>query len=179
MLTTQLSQKYAKAIFEVAVDEHKLSEFGAELSQVSEVVSSHADLEAFINNPQVKAEAKKEVFEKLFKEDVSPMVYNFFMLLIDKRRESLLKEIASEYKALANAAQGIVEAEVTVAHELSKAQEDKLVEKLQITTGKTVVIETKIDKSILGGIVVRIGDKLIDGSVIRQMQALKTQLLAN
>lgn len=179
MLTTQLSQKYAKAIFALAVEEKKLSEFGAELSEVSEVVSGHAELAAFVRNPQIKAAAKRALFAKLFKEEVSPLVYNFFMLLIDKRRESLLREIAGEYKKLANAAQGIIEAEVTVANALSKMQEEKLVEKLQLTTGKTVVIETRIDKSILGGVIVKIGDKLIDGSVMRQMQSLKTQLLAN
>lgn len=179
MLTTQLSQKYAKAIFEVAVEENKIAEFGAELSAVGEAVEGHQELKLFISNPQVKAEAKKEVFGKLFKEEVSPLVYNFFMLLIDKRREALLKEISLAYKALANEAQGVVEAKVTVASALSPEQKEKLVKKLEVTTGKKVVIETKIDQSILGGVIVRIGDKLIDGSVVRQMQALKAQLLAN
>lgn len=179
MLTAQLSQKYAKAVFALAVEENKLTEFGAQLAEASQVIANHAELAAFIKNPQVKAEAKRNVFARLFQEGVSPMIYNFFMLLIDKHRESLLGEIAGEYKKLANAAQGIVEAKVTVAEKLSEAQRAKLVKKLQETTGKTVVIETKIDKSIIGGVVVRIGDKLIDGSVMRQMQSLKTQLLAN
>lgn len=179
MLRSQLSGKYAKAIFEVAVEENKLNEFGAQLAKVNQAIASHADLAGFFNNYQIKAEAKKEVIVKLFKDELSKSVYNFFMLLIDKRRESLLRGIVSEYKKLANAAQNIVEAKVTVASALSQQQEEQLIKKLETTLGKTVIVETKIDKSILGGVVLRIGDKLIDGSITRQMQVLEAQLLTN
>ena len=179
MLTTQLAKKYARAIFEVAVDEQKLSQFETQLAEVSAAIAGHAELLAFVNNPQIKAEAKKEIFEKLFKDSIDGYVYNFLMLLIDKHRESLLGSIAREYTVLANEAQGILEAKVTVASELSDGQKAKLIEKLQLTTGKKVVVEMKIDQSILGGMIVQIGDKRLDGSITRRMQELKTQLLAN
>lgn len=179
MLATQLAGKYAKAIFALAVEENKLNEFGQQLAAINGVVASHADLAGFFNNYQIKAEAKKEVMRKIFEGELSKNVYNFLMLLIDKRRESLLAAIVSEYKKLANAAQNIVEAKVTVARMLSKEQEAQLMKKLETVLGKTVIMETKIDQSILGGVVVRIGDKLIDGSVVRQMQVLETQLLTN
>lgn len=179
MLTTQLAQKYARAIYEVALEEKQLTQFGEQLVEVTDTVYSQADLTDFINHPRIKPEAKKEVIAKLFEGRLTKIVYNFLLLLVDKRRESLLKEILNEYTALANAAQDIVEAEVTVACALSAEQEAQLVKKLSVTTGKTVVIKTKIDKSILGGVVVKIGDKLIDGSVTRRMQVLKAQLLTN
>lgn len=179
MLNTQLAKKYAKAIFEIAVEDDKLPEIGAQLDMVSAAVEQNEELKNFVGNPKIQAAAKKAVMEKLFADDTTDVVYNFLMLLIDKHRESLLREIALAYKALSNAAQNIVEANVTVAASLTGEQEEKLVKKLEMTTGKTVVIHTKIDKSIIGGVVVRIGDKLIDGSVVRRMQALKAQLLAN
>ncbi|WP_110954212.1 F0F1 ATP synthase subunit delta [Anaerosinus massiliensis] len=179
MLTTQLAMKYARALYEVALEENQLKEFGQQLADATDVVYGQADLTDFINHPRIKPEAKKEVVAKLFEGKLAKVVYNFFMLLIDKRRESLLKQILHAYTALANAAQNIVEAEVTVARKLSVEQESQLTKKLSETTGKTVVIKTKIDQSILGGVVVKIGDKLIDGSVVRRMQVLKAQLLTN
>lgn len=179
MLSAQLAKKYARAIFELASEENKLGEYGDELKMVAETVAGHEALKAFIGNPQVKSEAKKEILSKLFQEDTTKRIFHFLMLLVDKRRESLIGEIAKEYKALSNEAQNVVEAKITVASALSEAQEKRLIEKLEKTMGKTVVVEKKIDRSILGGVVVRIGDKLIDGSVTRRVKALKTQLLSN
>jgi F-type H+-transporting ATPase subunit delta len=179
MLNIQLANKYAVAIFELAKEENELEAYGEQLTQVSQVVAAQADLKAFINNPQVQPLAKKELLSKLFKEDLASSVYNFIMLLVDKRRESLLEEIAGRYQALSNAARNIVEAEVTVTSELSDAQKKSLIAKLEKVTGKKVLISTHIDKSIIGGLVVKMGDKLIDGSVVSQMKSLQKQLMAN
>ena len=179
MLTNQLATKYARALYEVAVEENKLNEFGAELKSVTDTVYSQADLADFINHPRINAEAKKKVLGDIMPEQLSGSVHNFIMLLLDKRRESLLKEISKEFTAMSNAKQDIVEAEVTVAYPLSSEQEAKLVDKLSKSTGKTVKIQTKIDKSIVGGVVVKMGDKLIDGSVTSKIKSLGKQLMAN
>lgn len=179
MLNIQLANKYAVAIFELAKEENQLEQYGAQLAQVSQTIAGQADLKAFMNNPMIEIQAKKDFFNKLFKEDLASTVYNFIMLLIDKRRESLLEEIAGSYQALSNDACNIVKAEVTTAAELSEAQLAKLVAKLEATTGKTVQASTRIDKSIIGGVVVKMGDKLIDGSVASQLKSLQKQLMAN
>lgn len=179
MLITQLAKRYATALFEVALEEKQLDAFGAQLADLYEAISDHPELEQFINNPRVKKEVKKELVQKLFEKQLSPIVYNFLRLLIDKRRENILQGVLAEYKNLANAAQNIVPAEVTVARPLARPQEAKLIEKLEAITGKSVVIETKVDQSIMGGVIVRIGDKLIDGSVACQLKTLQKQLLAN
>ncbi len=179
MLTNQLAIRYAKAIYEIAVENAVLKEIGAQLNSVQETIASQEDLADFMYHPHIKPEAKKEVLEKIFKGQLADEVYKFLMLLVDKRREGLLKQIAAEYEVLANVEQNILEADVVVARPLSQEQEAKLVKKFSDTTGKRVVIKTKIDSSILGGVIVKIGDKLIDGSVIRQMQVLKRNLLIN
>lgn len=179
MLNIQLANKYAVAIFELAKEENQLEAYGTQLEEVADVIASQADLKAFVQNPQVQPQAKKEILTKLFKEDLASTVYNFIMLLIDKRRESLLAEIVALYQTLSNEARNIVKADVTVAALLNKEQEAGLVAKLEQVIGKKVLIRTHVDKSILGGVIVKIGDKLIDGSIVRQMQSLQKQLMAN
>ncbi|MFA6850482.1 MAG: ATP synthase F1 subunit delta [Selenomonadaceae bacterium] len=179
MLNVQLARKYSMAVFELAQEEGKLEEYGEQLAEVSRIIFGQADLKAFVTNPQVQPKAKKELLSKLFKEEVSLTVYHFIMFLVDKRRESLLEAIDHEYRILSNAARGIVVADVTVASELKSGQQAELIAKLEKVTGKTIKIRSHIDKSIIGGVIVKMGDKRIDGSVIGRMQALKTQLLAN
>lgn len=179
MLTNQLAIRYARAIYEIAKETAALKEFGAQINLIKETIAGQEDLADFMYHPHIKPEAKKEVLEKIFKGQLADEVYKFLMLLVDKRREGLLKQIAAEYEVLANIEQNVLEAEVVVARPLSKEQEAKLIKKLSDTTKKTVVIQTKIDASILGGVIVKIGDKLIDGSVLRQMQVLKRNLLTN
>lgn len=100
MLNIQLANKYAVAIFELAQEENKLEVYGIQLDEICRLISGQADLKAFMNNPQVQPQAKRELFSKLFKEDLASTVYNFIMLLIDKRRESLLEAIVERYQAL-------------------------------------------------------------------------------
>lgn len=178
MLTNRLAKRYAKAIVEVARDDKKVKEYGQQLQKLHNDLNAHADLMNFMCNPIIRTEAKKEVAAKVFKSELAANVYNFFMLLIDKRRESLLGGIVSEYELLANEAMNIVSAQVTVALPMTADQEKALIKKLEKLTGKTVIIKTKVDKNIMGGVVVRIGDKLIDGSIVRQLDSLKEQLLA-
>ena len=100
-------------------------------------------------------------------------------LLFDKKREMLLPQIVGEFEVLANEAQNIIKAQVIVATAINVEQRTALINKLSMATGKTVVAEYKIDTGILGGVIVKIGDKLIDGSIVRQIAALKAQLLAD
>lgn len=178
MLSNQLAGKYARALFETAFEEKKLDKYKAALCEVTELIYSQTDLCDFMMHPLIKAEAKKEVLQKILPETAKKgSVHNFLMLLLDKRRESLLQAICSQYIQLANEAQDIITAEVTVAFDLSAQQERNLVAKLSKTTGKNVVITKKIDKSILGGVIVKMGDKCIDGSVKRQLQTMQARLL--
>lgn len=101
------------------------------------------------------------------------------MLLIDKRRIALLEAIEADYERLSNRARGIVIADIVTARPMSEAQSAKLKAKLETVTGKSVRVRPHIDESILGGVIVKIGDKRIDGSVTGRMQTLKAELLAN
>lgn len=179
MLNIQLARKYGMAIFEIAQDEKKLEKYGRELSEVSQAVFSQAELKDFLTNPQIQPQDKKEVLLKLLKSQVSPLMMNFLLLLVDKRRMGLLEAINDCYQELSNKAQGIIIADVTTAYDLKAGLKARLSSKLESVTGKKVTLRTHTDKSIIGGIVVKIGDTRIDGSVTGRLQALKAELMAS
>jgi F-type H+-transporting ATPase subunit delta len=177
MLNLQLAKKYAKAIFEIAQDEDKLQEYGQEIADVAGLIQSQAELHLFLSDPQVEPGMKKQVLQDIFQTDVSEDVRHFLMLLIDRRRISLLVEINALYQQLSNQARGIVIADVTTAQELSEAQADGLQQKLQQVTERKVKLRRHIMPAIIGGVVIRIGDRRVDGSVRGSLQSLRGTLL--
>lgn len=179
MLNLQLARKYSRAIFEIAQEEDKLVEYGKELADVRNGMDSVPAAVAFLSNPQVEAKAKKELIQKIFEGELSANVYNFLMLLIDKRRIGLFDAIEDIYRELSNEARGILIADVTTAEPAGKTQQDAIKAKLMQVTGKQVELRLHEDKSILGGVVVKIGDRRIDGSVAGRLETLKKELLAN
>jgi len=179
MLNLQLARKYSRAIFLLAQEENKLIEYGQELTEVSKAIFGQADFKAFMTNPRVQARSKKELVTKLFRENMSQTVFHFLMLLIDKKREALLEEIAREYEVFSNQARGIVIADVTTARIMSEVQSAGLKSKLEKVTGKTIRLRPHVNAAIIGGAIVRMGDKRIDGSVAGRMQALQAELLAD
>ena len=179
MLNIQLARKYGTAIFEIANEDNKLEEYGRELADVSQALFAQAELKDFLTNPQIQPEDKKQVLLRLLKDQVSPMMMNFLLLLVDKRRIVLLEAINDCYQELSNKAQGIIVADVTTAYELKAELRSRLSSKLESVTVKKVQLRTHQDQSIIGGVVVKIGDTRIDGSVIGRLQALKAELMAS
>lgn len=177
MLANQLATKYAQAIFELAAEKELLDQVEAELIMVESQINAHSDLATLIYHPRVLPQAKKETLSKIFGQDTLDFVLKFLMLLVDKRRETSLPAIICEYVKLANGARNIALAQVTTAMPLGAEQEAALISKLSLVTGKKIVLQTQIDKAIIGGVIVKIGDKLIDGSVASQLETLKNALL--
>lgn len=176
MLTNQLAVTYAQAIYELASEKGMLEAVEKQLRQVEETVKGHEDLATLLYHPRVPVQAKKETINRVFGMSLADFVKNFLLLLVDKRRETALPAIVSEYVKLANKARNIIEAEVISAMELTVEQEQQLIAKLAQTTGHNVIIKTAVDASLIGGVIVKIGDKLIDGSVARQLKAMEEAL---
>jgi F-type H+-transporting ATPase subunit delta len=179
MLANQLAVKYAQAIYELAAEKDMLSAVEQELRLVETTIDSYSDLATLMYHPRVLSQVKKETINKIFGKELADFVLKFLLLLVDKRRETVLPEIIREYIKMANEARGILEAQVITAMPLAQTQHAALVSKLSVVTGKKVVISTQLDTTIIGGIIVKIGDKLIDGSVVRQLETLKNALLNN
>lgn len=176
MLNIQLATKYARAIFELAQDEDKLDAYDKDLGKVQADVFSMPEAVKFFQNPLVPHSAKKDLLTKAFTGELSDNVMNFLMLLVDKSRIGIFNEIYDIFTALKNTAQGILVADITIAFPLTKTQESQLAKKLAAVTGKKVKIRKHEDKSILGGLIVTIGDKRIDGSAAGRLRSLQNNL---
>jgi F-type H+-transporting ATPase subunit delta len=176
MLENDAARAYAQALFELADRDGKLDIFSEQLESIADVFNTQSELRQLMFHPQVKAEVKKDTLRQIFGTDTDQMVMNFLWLLVDRRRITGINTIWRQYRTLVNEARNLEEAEVTTAAPLGNAAQKTLQEKLSALTGKNIVLHTKIDPQIIGGVIVRMGDKLIDGSVARQLSDLRCTL---
>ena len=176
MLNIQLASKYATAIFEIAKDEKNLDGYDKDLGKVCAEVFAIPEAVKFFQNPLVPQQAKKDLLKRAFDKEISETVMNFLMLLVDKKRIGVFSEIYDIFTSLKNKEQGILIADVTTAFPLTKKQQDALIKKLTTLTGRKIKVRPHKDESILGGLVLKIGDKLIDGSAAGRLRALQTAM---
>ena len=179
MLNMELARKYARAIFELACEDHALKEYGADLAKVQKLYTECPELKAYLCNPNIRPEDKKSFLKEIFEGGVREMVLNFLLLLIDKRRMMVFDAIHSIFGQLSNEKLGIAVADVTTVEDLSPQQKQELTEKLRRITGKQVTLREHRDPSLIGGVVVRIGDRRIDGSIKGRLTAMTAELMAN
>ena len=179
MLNIQLASKYAAAIFEIAKDEKNLDGYDKDLAKVRADIFDIPEAVKFFQNPLVPQQAKKDLIKRAVGNEISATVMNFLMLLVDKKRIGVFNEIYDLFTNLKNREQGVLIADVTGAFPLSKKQQDALTKKLAALTGRKVKIRPHKDVSILGGLIVKIGDKRIDGSAAGRLRALKNSLSVN
>lgn len=177
MLEGQLALKYAQALFELAQEKNMLDQVQQELNLVEETVETYPDLGKLLYHPLVPAAVKKDTVRRIFTTSVSEYVLHFLLLLIDKRRVMYLSAIHRAFQSLVDEARHIITAEAVSALPLGEAQVAALREKLSAVTGRNIRLRVSVDPRLIGGVVVKLGDKLIDGSVARRLKALEQALL--
>lgn len=171
-----VAKRYAKALFEVAKEKDLISEVEQELRSVVIAIRDNADLQKFLNHPSVSASVKKNLLHKIFDSKVSEPVWNTLQVLIDKGRINIVSVLANDYVKIANEAQGQSNATVYTAFALSESQLADIASYFKKITGKTLRLETVIEPKLLGGIQVRIGDRLYDGSLAGKLERLAKSL---
>ena len=179
MLNMELARKYARAIFELACEENALSAYGNDLAKVQQTYVDCPELKAYLCNPNIQPEDKKSLLKEVFEGRVREMVLNFLLLLIDKRRMMVFEAISAIFVQLSNEKLGIAVADVTTVGALSKEQTKELTKRLESITGKQVTLREHRDPSLIGGVVVRIGDRRIGGSIKGRLAAMTAELMAN
>jgi F-type H+-transporting ATPase subunit delta len=174
---SEIAKRYSKAFFAIAAEEARYEEYYNELKIFSSLLEQNDNLKGFFINPifaqSDKAAVLKEVLKKI---KVSPMAANFFMLLVDKRRIGALQEIEACYQDYMDTVLGKVRVQVKSAYKLSDDMMAQVKAKMEEITGKTVEMEAERDTSLLGGIVVKVGDTLYDGSVKTQLSNIRELL---
>ncbi len=170
-----IARPYARALFSLAQESGKEERVAQQLGQVLMAWDGDANLRQFIRRPEVAKAAKKELATRIF-DDLDPITERFLGTVIEKKREDLLAAIYEEYRSLWDQSRGIVHAEVTTAVPLSEAQEKSLTDALGQATGSRVEITVKRDQSLMAGVVVRMGDRVLDGSLARRLAVLGDRL---
>lgn len=171
-----IARNYAEALLALARRAQDLAGWGRMIADVAGAVETDVRLRRFLEAPQVSAEQKKAVLRKAY-EDRAPRHFVLFLQkLVDNRRQMLLPQIAAQYHNLMDEAEGRVHAQVTVARPLDDAGRDAVAASLGRTLGKRVVPHVNVNPAILGGVVVKVGDTVMDGSVRRRLGILRTRL---
>jgi F-type H+-transporting ATPase subunit delta len=176
MREESVARNYAQALLALAEKAKDPSGWGAMITDVSAAVRREPTLRRFLESPRVSAAEKNAVLAKAFQDRLPRLLVRFLQLLVANRRQMLIPEIAKEYMALLDEVEGRVHAEVTVARPVDANAERDIAGQLSRAIGKTVVPHITVDPAILGGIVVRYGDTLMDGSVRRRLSALRQRL---
>lgn len=174
MLKGAVAKRYAQALFEVGKEKELLDQFQTDLDDVSKVLT-HAALAKAMDNPKISFSAKRDLVRR-FLGDRNPYFASFVDLLISKERAPFIEQIRDSYQRLLNAERGVEIAEVTTAVPLAENDQERMAQRLSEITGKRVILKMKVDPAILGGLVARIGDRVLDGSVISKLKALRAEL---
>lgn len=173
-----VSTTYGEALFELAVEEGKEDELLKEITAVMEILSENPDFSKLMNHPKILKEEKLEVLENVFKGRVSDELLGFLNLVITKGRYGEIDEILDFFILQVKSLKGIGIATVTTPSPLSDSQKKAIESKLTATTTyKTMEMHYEIDESLIGGMVIKIGDRVVDSSVRTKLDKLQRELL--
>ena len=178
MPASAAARRYAQAVFDIAKEQNTLAEWDLDLRVMRETLEDNPSLTRVLQNPETSVSQMHRVVERLFQPTVSPLAFNLVKLLVQHRRLLLAPQIQEAFEDLYLEDQGIAYADVTTAVELTPVEEARVVESLARLTGKTIKLRTHVDPDILGGILARVGDQLIDGTVATRLRQLKNRLAA-
>jgi F-type H+-transporting ATPase subunit delta len=179
MRDTTIARNYAEALLELARRADDPAGWGKLIRDVANGVLQDLTVRHFLESPKISEAQKNEVFFQALGDRVPRHFLRFLQTLVRKRRQMLIPHISSEYDKLLDIHEGRVHANVTVAREMTSDDESRIAEQLSRVIGKTVVPHLNVNPAILGGVVVRIGDTVMDGSVRRKLGRLRNQILAH
>ena len=171
-----VSRTYSEALFEVAVEEDILDKLAEELQFVIDTFNTYPDLFELYKSPQITVNERKEMVAQVFGDKISLNLKNFLKILIDKGRCGSFYGISDSFMDLKNKEKGIVHVVAETVTEMSDAQMHLLTEKLGKNITGTVLITNKINPDIMGGINLKIGDQVIDGSVKTKLEEIRDEL---
>jgi F-type H+-transporting ATPase subunit delta len=166
--------RYAKAILETAVSSGKADKVNEDMKAIVGAVGSSADLKEFLSSPIIASEMKMNALAEVFA-SVQPETKSLFKLLQENKRFEILGAIAGQFNALYDELQGVEVAKVTTAIPMTADLEAKVLAKVATISDKKVTIENIVDPSIIGGFILRIGDKQYNASVANRLQELKRE----
>lgn len=171
-----VAKRYAKALFEVAKEQNIITAAENDLLLVAGVLKDLPEFAKLLEHPNVSSEAKTDLLTKAFEGKISVPVWNTLQLMVAKGRGGLFVQLLEQFVEIANEASGKVTAVAYTPELLTEAESQAVADTFSAITGKTVTLRNEVDPSLLGGIRVRIGDRLYDGSLSGKLDRLKKEL---
>jgi F-type H+-transporting ATPase subunit delta len=172
MKGTRAALRYAKATLSLAKEKGLADKVNDDLLLINKTVSENSDLSEMLHNPIIKSNTKKTALNQIFAKKTEGITMNLINLLIENKRLPLLTLVAKEYLILYNELKGVEVASVTSAVPLTKELEAKILKKIKQISDKKITLKNIIDTSIIGGFILRVGDKQFDSSVSNQLNSL-------
>lgn len=177
MRDSTIARNYAEALVTLAQRAGDLDGWGRMIHDVAQLVTTDIKVRRFLESPRVPATAKKEILRKAFQDRMPRLMVRFLEALVQHRRQLLIPEISAEYATLVDESLGRVRAEVTLARDPQPGELEAIAASLSKTLGRTAVAQVRVNPDIIGGVIVRVGDYVKDGSVRRRLGVLKSKLV--
>ncbi|PPR45218.1 MAG: ATP synthase subunit delta [Alphaproteobacteria bacterium MarineAlpha5_Bin6] len=169
-----ISDRYASALYELAIEANKVDATINDLKLVQKIIGGNKDLKLLIKSPLISSQDKLKVFMKIFSnQGINDLTDNFLKVIANNKRFAYLSLIISQFMKINSAKRGDVTAEITSADELTEEQKNEIVNKLKVKLGDKLSLNYKIDNSIIGGLIVKVGSKMIDSSLVSKINKLK------
>jgi F-type H+-transporting ATPase subunit delta len=177
LISSDLAKRYARAFFDIAVEEGKIEDYGRELAAFASLIVQNKALQEFLANPIFELKSKKNVIEELLgRTQISGRTANFLRLLVDKQRINFLGEIENAYREFMDKSLKKVRVSVKTPYPLTSELEGALKQRVAEMTGKEVEMTVEDDASLIGGLIVRVGDTMYDGSIKTQLGNIRKLL---
>lgn len=177
MASDPLVKSYAEALFQVARAEETLDRVEEELTRLNKSLDANSELREFLSNPQISSDGKKSALFQIFGGKISPITLHWMNMVIDQGRQRRLPAIIEAFLTLTEDARDKVTAEVITSIPLSEDLANRLEKELSKITKKRVFLKPMVDDSILGGVIVKIENKVIDGSVKHRLEEMKNEMI--
>lgn len=177
MLAQEVAKKYSTALFNIVSEKGLIDVAFEQFEELDELVNSDPTLLQFLLAPHILDQHKVELLRTVFSDRLDPLFLEFLLVLVQKHRIGFLHEIIEEFRYRVADARGMMVAKVTTAVPLNDKDRESLIARLAAKTGKSIDLEERVDPTIMGGMIVIIGDQIIDGSVQRGLAQLKEELM--
>lgn len=172
-----LDRRYALALYEVAKEKNKVDEYINDLREICDLIENNKDFYEVVKHPQISTKNKKRTFINIFKGKIDEELLSFLLILIEKDRILYLREKLNEMEKIDLERKNILSAVVKTAVPLLESEISDLQEKLEKQYNKKIIMTTEIDKSLLGGVYVRVGNDVIDGTIKSKLEEMKDIML--
>lgn len=177
MRDSTIARTYAEALLEIARAEDAVERYGEQLQQFAGLMETDREFRLFLETPRIDTSIKKATLRDAFGRKLPEKLLRFLLVMIDKRRQRLLPSIADSYSDLVHEHFGRIQVRITAARDLDVKVKAQLKKRLSELLGKEVIPTFHVDERIIGGVIIRVGDRVMDGSIRRRLQLLRRSLL--